>query len=255
MKVAICISGGVRYPHLGAQSIENIIPNDNLKIFIHTWKISDIEEFNSTLFSTEYKEQGKYIESNNNFLDLYDYEKILIEDYSSKKKEFDLVYKSLPSRFYENSPWYYNNQGGITYARKDVGPLSMHYSIHKANELKKQYENENNMIFDCVVRMRFDSDFCEKDLNLIQFLGDFYIPDGEDYCGGINDQFAFGPSYMMDIYSNLYNNISKIENCTYQPESMLRKYLNDAKVPVKRLPFFVRINNGIDFRKVLFSGY
>ena len=45
MKIAVCLSGAIRYPHIGLKSIKNIFPNDHVKIFIHTWKISNREEF------------------------------------------------------------------------------------------------------------------------------------------------------------------------------------------------------------------
>jgi len=255
MKIAVCISGGVRYPHIGIKSIQNIMPNDDIKIFIHTWKVKNFDEFLNTVFGYQYKELDKTIEQCPNIIDLFDYEKILIENYDTKKSDFELIYNRLPPEALINRKWYDQNTNmcGTVYPRKDVGPLSMHYSIFKANELKKQYEVENNMLFDCVIRMRFDSDFGDEILDVSQMTDALYIPDGEDWCGGINDQFALGSSFLMDIYSNLYNNLLKLDDCPFQPENMLNKYIKATNVPLKRFNFFVGINNGIDFRKVLFG--
>jgi hypothetical protein len=119
-----------------------------------------------------------------------------------------------------------------------------------ANNLKVMYEKENNIIFDTVVRMRFDSDFENKIFNINEYPNTLNIPNGEDWCGGINDQFAFGPSSVMNDYSNFYNNITEIEGVPYHPETMLLKYFNMKKIHTNRCDFRVRINNNIDFRRI-----
>ena len=125
----------------------------------------------------------------------------------------------------------------------------MLYSIWKSNQLKKDYENENNIVFDRVIRMRFDSDFEGKELNLKKLPECLNIPKGEDWCGGVNDQFALGTSQLMDIYSDLYNNLTNMGAIDYHPESILRDYLNSMQIKLNRFPFNVIINNKIDFRR------
>jgi hypothetical protein len=147
MNVAICISGSVRYPELGLSSIKNIYPNENIKIFIHTWNNVKNKEFLNTLFRLKCKEIPEMVKVDLNCIKKYQYEKLIIEDYKEKHKEFVEIYKSL--KFKE-------------YLRNDVGIISMHYSIYKSNQLKCDYEKEHNMLFDRVVRMRFDSDFESK---------------------------------------------------------------------------------------------
>jgi hypothetical protein len=243
MKVAVCLSGAIRYPHIGLKSIKNIFPNDYVKIFIHTWKISNREEFLKTISGLEFKEYNNIIETQFNFLEKYNYEKLLIEDYESKKFKFQEIYNSLNLLPIENSE-------GCIKPRYDVGPISMHYSINMANNLKVMYEKENNIIFDTVVRMRFDSDFENKIFNINEYPNTLNIPNCEDWCGGINDQFAFGPSSVMNDYSNFYNNITEIEGVPYHPETMLLKYFNMKKIHTNRCDFRVRINNNIDFRRI-----
>lgn len=245
MKVAICLSGGVRYPHIGLESIKKIFPNSFVKVFIHTWKISNREDFLKTVAGLQYKEQDKTVETRLDFLEKYNYEKILVEDYDIKKQEFQNLYDSL-----NLLPF---TEGGCIVPRYDIGPISMHYSIHKSNELKSQYEKENNVVFDKVIRMRFDSDFEGKHLYLNNLPNCLNIPEGEDWCGGINDQFALGSSAAMNIYSDFYNHMNQIENVPYHPETMLRKYLEMRNTSINRFDFPVRINNKIDFRKVMFG--
>ncbi len=150
MKVAVCISGGIRYPHIGLESIKNI-SSDDITIFIHTWKVDDMGDFISSLADTQYKELDKTVTNDLSTVNQYPYTILNLEEYSYRKISFENQKRAL--KF----------SGQI---RDDIGPISMHYSIHAANELKKQYERENNMKFDCVIRMRFDSDFEGKTLDV-----------------------------------------------------------------------------------------
>ena len=40
MKVAICISGGIKYPEKSLESLKRISPK-GFHVFIHTWNITD----------------------------------------------------------------------------------------------------------------------------------------------------------------------------------------------------------------------
>ena len=242
MKIADCISGGVRYPHLGLQSIQKIFPNEYVKVFIHTWKIQNKDSFLNTISGLEYKEEEKTVETNLSLLDQYNYEKLLIENYDNCEKKFQKLFDSLkfsPATDLEDEP------------RSDVGPISMHYSIHQANELKKQYEEEHNIVFDWVIRMRTDSDFKYDILNMNSLVEELNIPEGEDWASdSINDQFAIGTSHAMDLYSNLYNSFHYNQTVKYYPERILYSHLKNMNLVPTRINFPVRINNGIDFRKV-----
>jgi len=241
MKVAVCISGVVRYPHLGLESLKSIVPNDEIKVFIHTWKIKNREEFIKTIHDVKNKEEDKTVDTDINFVhNNYEYESLLIEEYDSKQKYFQDIFTSL--EFSE-------------YLRTDVGPISMHYSIYRSNELKKKYEEMHRITFDRVIRMRFDSDFKGFQLNLNDLGYDVCIPSGSDWAEGINDQFAVGSSYGIDLYSNMfwnYHNIQKNQNSKFHPESILKKNLDFYNIIPHRFDFNVDINNGIDWRRMYF---
>ena len=81
----------------------------------------------------------------------YQYEKLQVDD-------FDIYMRILQSL--------YDDIKFNSYFRDDVGILSMYYSIYQANKLKCEYEKDNDIIFDRVIRMRFDSDFVNELLNL-----------------------------------------------------------------------------------------
>jgi hypothetical protein len=243
MKIAVCISGGVRYPHLGLQSIQKIIPNEYVKVFIHTWKINNRDSFLSTVAGLQHKEVDKIVETNLSLLEDYNYEKLLIENYDECQKKFEKLLNNLkfvPSTDPEDE-----------YPRSDAGPISMHYSIFKSNQLKGEYEKENNITFDWVIRMRTDSDFKSNILDVRSLSGELNIPSGEDWSdSGINDQFAIGKSNAMDLYSNLYNNFHHNQSVKYYTERILYSHLKNMNLVPNRIDFPVRINNGQDFRKV-----
>ena len=236
MNIAICISGSIRYPDKSLKSIDKIIPN-KVKIFIHTWKNIKSGKFLKTIHRLQDKEGIKeMIDTDFNLLQ-YSYEKLQIDD-------FDILYEDIKSL--------YDDIKFNSYFRDDVGVLSMYYSIYQANKLKREYEKDNNIIFDRVIRMRFDSDFVNDSLNLINTTDfDLCIPDTRFDYDGINDQFAIGSSKMMDIYSNVYQDIHELTECNYCGEEILKKQLDRYNIIPTRIKFPVNKNNNIDFTRVL----
>lgn len=243
MRVALCFSGGIKYPENGLKSIEKIFPNCEIKIFMHTWDIHKKNDFLMTVHGLNCKEIEKTVTTDFNFLSNYNYEKLLIENYDSKKEVFENIFDSL------NFKEYPTTSDGRTIG---IGMISMHYSIWRSNELKKEYENDNNCKFDLVIRMRYDSEF-PFTLNARDYVDNpeemIYIPWGDDWLGGINDQFAIGNSEIIDVYSNIFTKLNEYQHLPYHPETILRNHLNANSIKIKRINYPVRINNGQDFRK------
>ena len=236
MNIAICISGSIRYPDKSLKSINKIVPN-NVKVFIHTWKNIKSGKFLKTIHRLQNKEGIKeMIDTDFNLLQ-YSYEKLQIDD-------FDTLYEDIKSL--------YDDIKFNSYFRDDVGVLSMYYSIYQANKLKCEYEKDNNIIFDRVIRMRFDSDFVNDSLNLIKTTNfDLCIPDTRFDYDGINDQFAIGSSKTMDIYSNVYRDIHELTECNYCGEEILKKQLDRHNIIPTRIKFPVNKNNDMDFTRFL----
>lgn len=235
MNVAVCLSGCLKYPEYSLKSIKKIIPNENIKIFIHTWDIANNDEYVQD--SSNPKELlGLDILKNYSATD------ILIENYSKKRLKFEYIYDRLKM----------DNSGikRLGFLRHDVGVISMYYSIFRSNQLKCKYEKENNIIFDKVIRMRFDSNFFDEELILDKNINQLQIPCKNDW-GGINDQFAIGPSDEMDNYSNLYRFLLKMDEIYYHPETLLKHYLDTypLKNPINRFSFEIGINS-TDYRGV-----
>lgn len=225
MKVAVCFSGTSRCPENGLECLKLIRPNDDIKIFAHTWiNLSNEKDYvNSTI------EVGR--STNFSLLEKFNFDSLLVEDYQTMKVHFQKMYDFFNFKLHDAPP------------RTDLGIISMFYSIYQSNSLKRKYEILNNIKFDKVIRIRFDSNFENKNLDLKNISSDLLIPSGNDWCGGINDQFAIGSSESMDIYCDLYNCFSMINHVAYHPESMLGEYLKIRSVNVDRFDFKVLISS------------
>jgi len=222
MKVAVCFSGTVRNPEIGLESLKLIHPCNHIKIFAHSWANLNTETdyFNSSID-----------QNNNNLPQGFNCETFLIENYQSKKIHFQKMYDFFNFKLHHATP------------RTDLGIISMFYSIYQSNLLKRNYEKLNKFKFDKVIRMRFDSNFENNILDLTQLNSELSIPNEEDWCGGINDQFAVGSSQLMDIYCDMYNSFSLVKHVPYHPESMFGEYLKIRQVNPDRFNFKVSITS------------
>lgn len=200
MKVALCLSGLIRDFETSGESYNKFLC-DTLKadVFIHTWN-RNIESSN-TRFSS-----SKMADTNNKekfFADIFPNSKVFLcmEDF--------------------NSDWNFRKNFG-----NDISPRTtaiMYYSIYKSNLLKTKYEKDNSFIYDIVIRARMDFllkqnvdleellDCCNNKKTI--YVGTNLFHKGNnlprmnwDYHGqvGIEDQFAFGSSEAMDLYSSCY---------------------------------------------------
>lgn len=242
LKLAICISGTTKYHENSLKSIEKYFSSYNPKIFIHTYNIDPnrlIEDSWSKNKQYEYLSNLKL--STYQITELYKPEYQAIEDYD--KVTMDLLPHFLEITSTESLNLY--SMGS------NIGPISMHYSIRAANALKSYYETENNMKFDVVVRMRYDSDIKVMEPLSQYDLSRINIPIYRDWMGGINDQFAFGPSELMDKYSNLFPTFGyHTRMCgIYHPETIFRTYLQDIKIEseIVRPKILVDIASDIDY--------
>jgi hypothetical protein len=90
---------------------------------------------------------------------------------------------------------------------------SMLYSIMMANELKKQYEIQNNFRYDLVIKTRFDLIFPENNYfptasmtprTIYSVNGNHGINHTDYENHGISDLIFWGDSQSMDIATNIY---------------------------------------------------
>ena len=221
MKIAVCFSGAFRKPEYGLESLKLIRPNDDIKVFAHTWLNlkTDKDYINAEMDQNEFS-----------LIEKFNFETLVVEDYKSSIVHFKKMYNFFNFQTHEISP------------RTDLGIISMFYSIYQSNSLKRKYEIKNQMKFDKVIRIRFDSNFENKILDLENIDGDLCIPSGEDWFG-INDRFSLGSSETMDVYCDIYNSFSLIRHIPYHPETMLNEFLKIRRIEPKRFDFNVSISS------------
>jgi len=137
---------------------------------------------------------------------------------------------------------------------------SMYYSIYKANELKEMYANESGIVYDYVIRIRFDflplnPIICSNlDPNFIHY-AEIGQPDEL-----ISDWMNIGSNQIMNVYASLFLNIEYLNTFQYykkedrQPnllepsetcgglyEHMLRDLMHLYKIPKNPLRIDCRL--------------
>ena len=221
-KIAICISGIPKFWNKSYESIKQWFPTAD--IFIHTWKINNNSEISeNTCYSPN--TYNNIAATDYNFIHAYKPKKYIIQDFISKKT------------FFENQceKYFSNPQKLPAGIRNSVSQLSMFYGLREVCRLKASYERENSFTYDIVVRMRFDSEIKKfLDLNNLDYENTLYIPINRDF-GGINDQFCFGNSSIMDMVCECYTfyDIHVPITNFYGPEVILKQHL---------LTFFTQYN-------------
>ena len=103
------------------------------------------------------------------------------------------------------------------------------------NILKDDYEKNNNMKYDVVIKCRFDVNILEKvELKLPE--NQIYIPIGWDHMDGVNDVFAYGDSDSMTYYLNAYYSLDGFinEGRFIHPEMLLKAHLMRGNMMVLR---------------------
>ena len=134
--------------------------------------------------------------------------------------------------------------------------ISQLYSNFKCNLIKEEYSLENNILYDCVIKLRYDSFpktelICEKyDMNYIYY-EDIGQPDNI-----ISDWFNMGSNTIMNIYSSIFLNFEYLNNnkmyyklqerinssgvfvdnnCTVCYEALIRDIMYKYKIPSKAI--------------------
>lgn len=230
MKVAICLSGQTRNWKSSYDSIKNqIIEKYNADVFIHTWNVC-----------------GKTIPHN------------FINDYSDNfdKIDYEFIKYYNPKKIKIDWPEYDTFKQKINESRF-YNTLMMWYSINKSNELRKEYESENNLKYDVIIRCRFDLFFKNFEINNID-KNTIYLPPNENMDNPFtiemrkilsqkgnhympNDQLSYGTSNVMEYYCSVYDILNKnIYHFVHHPEGLLMQHLWDNNKKIK-----VEINNSI----------
>lgn len=219
MRVAICLSGQHR-------DIENTLDNiksnwvncNQLDFFIHTWKGKVGDPYRSDTPIDICKNNLNFI------LESLNPKSLLVEE----QKKFERIYQDSL-----NWPCYHPTKN----PNPSQNIQSMFYSIYKSNLLKKKYETDNGFIYDCVIRCRFDY-FFEKKYNILDFNLDVLNTKSDcrhnEYA--INDHLALSNSYIMDVYSDIFNKLYYYYNMgiEFNPEVMLGYHIKNNNIKVDK---------------------
>ena len=217
MRAAICFSGMPRNfktvldPH--KKYIYNILTEQGIKydIFIHTWD-------NTIQYPKYLPDEG----NTNQLIKLYQPTSYKVETYDIAKMQ-ELLCDSKVDKYHK----YITNKGDANWKFKtqDIGEwkggglltnntISLFYGLNEVNNLKKQYELDNNFKYDIVIKTRFDNMLFNKlnpqtlkTDNMSVFCPLGYEPENRNELGTVNDISAIGSSSSMDIYMSLYNRL------------------------------------------------
>lgn len=234
-KTAFCISGIQKFSEKSLNTIKKFENFFEPYTFAHTWENTD--------FIKEYCYSNvKYdtLESAESVIQRYPnvFYKIERNEYRKIAPYFDELFSKI-----KNQNW-----------RKNSSHFSMFYSVKQADLLRRSFEESHKIKFDCVFRMRFDSDmktpFNPRSYNLnklnvpmdYQYAYEKPIPGKQR---GINDQFAWGPSDLMTYYCNVFDNIINICNSgtLFCPHAILARHLLNRNLSVDRPTVTININN------------
>ena len=209
IQVAVCISGQSRFWKTGLESFYNFFDTStaNYKIFAHTWDIntSKTTQFQEKIDTNLLRDNMFKYYHNLEDLTIDNYEQVSCKLFAPNDRDTDIP---LPT---DRSV---DGAEKAVFQRRPTGWLSLFYSSMVSNSLKQQYEINNNMHFDVVVKTRFDNwyhrdngkfvnwtnQMSHREIysNLMIFKEEYYLP-------GINDTFYYGNSETMDIVDSFFN--------------------------------------------------
>lgn len=212
MKVALCLSGQPRSFEKGYEyHYKNLLKHYDVDVFYHTWNETEV-----LLDKVRQLWQPTKITCTNVFND----------------GSFDK----------------YNRTTDFRFPPKNTA--HMLYSVFRSILLKKEYELEKGFEYDCVIKSRFDYALnISLPLSEIE-TGKLYVPNdlikGHIQPNGIacNDQFAFGDTHTMDLYSMTFLNIHRayLMNFPISGEDMLSANLQINGL-VKEKLVYIDMNN------------
>lgn len=252
MKVALCLSGQPRCYRDSFPYIYNhiIVPN-NADVFFHTWF-----DKSNRYMEKIHMDRGNCQANENTveeLLALYKPKDYLVE----KQREFlkptlQINDSRLKSFLNLNANRGWTEEECRKHSVKQN--LSMFYSIAKANELKENYANQNGIVYDFVIRLRFD---CVPliPISMESFDPNFlYYHDLGHPDQIISDWINFGSNRIMNVYSSIFINIEylnsfqfyKLEDrpsntiepyvkCGGYAEHAIRDMMNLFKIPCRKV--------------------
>ena len=202
MKIALLFAGQPRFVEEVYPLIkQNVIGDYDVDVFSFLWEMESDKAYKYG-GDGGWKKQRISENAIDTFTELYKPKRI------ETKKSMNFNHSKLP--FEETRKRYYpgsiNNTEEPDFRNRTINnALSYFYSLNEVNRIKKEYEYENDMMYDWVVRCRTDSqiytkiEFEKYNPNVVNYSGNQNQPDGM-----INDWFDFGGSIIMDAFMSVF---------------------------------------------------
>ena len=217
MNIAVCFSGQLRSIELTYKNINKFLNNnfEDYKIFAH---IPENKKINQQ-FDQYFQDSLYIIEKDPNI---------------RKTKLKNSQFKSVKNKF-------------KSLRKAKIAHMQQLYGIFKCNELKKEYEAKNNLVFDWVLRCRSDLMFYDSNINLLKMNNKYlYTPNFHNWSG-INDRFIISSSENMNTFADLYNYILQNEIDGFNAESIFKNYLDAKSIELREI-------NTVRFNRVRADG-
>lgn len=121
---------------------------------------------------------------------------------------------------------------------------SMFYNNYKCIKMIEKYQNDNNCKFDIVMKYRTE---IEGHNGIIDFKSELqdntvYIPNGADWCDGLNDQIAYGNFDSMLKYSKCVLKFLEYgKQNRFHPETLLLRHVKNIKLNVERFGYSYKL--------------
>jgi hypothetical protein len=206
MKIALCLSGFMRnFTTTYANLREHLLRHHDVDVFIHTW---DIQDANTPhLHIVQDKTAG-----------LYQAKHMVVEPFATFT-----INPIVASKNFDK-------------ARNPNNVISMQTKIKACNDLCAQYAKNNNIQYDCVIRLRPDVNLKSTFIIDKAKLNQINVPQCGDF-GGLNDQIAYSNPANMSIYANLINSMESYlehDQVFLHPELLLQHHLVKHNIKVGR---------------------
>ena len=209
MKIAICISGHLRHYKNIKDKYESFLSYlkgfGTVDVFVATWNKQNTLNSWSHAHGISNPATSSIIINPAEVAQHFQAKNITVFDYDFYSSDYSpICFKNYTSNLYN---WDRRGIGGTV-----VNSSKMFFLINECNNLKKQNEYFSKSLYDIVFRIRPDYEFCEDKFGSmpIEHINPncIYSPKPYPESPMIDDQFAFGNSNAMDLYSSTINTIS-----------------------------------------------
>lgn len=205
MRVAIIIPGMLR----------------NFETTYARFKRFVMDELNPDIFFSGYPNKMGLEHCEEKLVELYKPKKYVLREYTNELRKEICPNEGLYDSFKRSESTPHTWMSGV-------------WNVKMANLLRKEYEKDNGIQYDLVIKCRIDTFFyakiSEKDIHLA-LDGNILIPNAWDFKSvnpiAVSDVFAMSTPDIIDIYCNLYDHVDDYVRSgdIFHPESLCGRHI------------------------------